>query len=166
MGSFNFLTYLTTGLFILSAIWNTSEGYSLRDVDDINEDFITPYYTHYDQLNELFNSLAKAYPNLAKVHSIGKSVEGRNLTVIEISENVNNRGLGEPMVKYVANMHGDEAVGRQLLVYLAQYLLHNYGRDERITKLVNTTDIYLMPSMNPDGFEKSQVIHRADNTHR
>lgn len=77
--------------------------------------------------------------------------------MLEISENVGQRSLGEPMVKYIANMHGDEAVGRELLIILGQYLLDQYGKDDRISRLVNETDIYLMPSMNPDGFEKSLV---------
>lgn len=139
-------------------------GYSIRDADVVSqrannevEDFVTPHYTHYEELGQLLKNLTETYPNLAKVHSVGKSVEGRDLLAIEISENVGVRKLGEPMVKYVANMHGDEAVGRQLVVYLAQYLLHNYGKNQRVTKLVNDTDIFLMPSMNPDGFEKSQV---------
>ena len=58
----------------------------------------------------------------------------------------------EPMVNYIGNIHGDETVGRQLILYLAQYLLHNYGTDPRITKLVDHTEIFLMPSSNPDGF--------------
>lgn len=133
-------------------------GYAINtEEDNTEENFIVPHYTHYEELKQLFNSLVQKYPNLAKVFSIGKSVEGRDLLVLEISENVRERKLYEPMVKYVANMHGDEAVGRELLVYLAQHLLHNYGKDERITKLVNNTDIFLMPSMNPDGFEKSEV---------
>ncbi|XP_023290053.1 carboxypeptidase D isoform X2 [Orussus abietinus] len=131
-------------------------SYSLRSTEKVNEDFITPHYSHYEELQNLFNELVEKYSNLAKIHSIGKSVEDKDLLVLEISENVNKRALGEPMVKYVANMHGDEAVGRQLLVFLAQYFLHNYGINERITRLVNNTDIYLMPSLNPDGFEKSQ----------
>ncbi|XP_034196331.2 carboxypeptidase D svr isoform X1 [Osmia lignaria lignaria] len=131
-------------------------GFVINSETTIEENFIIPHYTHYDKLKQLFSSLVESYPNLAKVSSIGKSVEGRDLLVFEISENVRERKLCEPMVKYVANMHGDEAVGRELLIYLAQYLLHNYGRDERITKLVNNTDIFLMPSMNPDGFEKSE----------
>ena len=56
------------------------------------------------------------------------------------------------MMKWVANMHGNEAVGRQLVMFMAQYLLENYGTDERVTRLVNTTDLWLMPSLNPDGF--------------
>ena len=49
-------------------------------------------------------------------------------------------------------MHGDETVGRQLLIYLAEYLLQQYGRNSRVTRLVDNTEIYLMPTMNPDGF--------------
>ncbi|KAK1121827.1 hypothetical protein K0M31_010139 [Melipona bicolor] len=138
--------------FLLIGVIN---GFVINSENKLDEDFIIPHYTHYEELQQLFNLLVLKYPNLAKVISIGKSVEGRDLLVLEISENVKERKLCEPMVKYVANMHGDEAVGRELLVYLAQYLLNNYGKDERVTKLVNNTDIYLMPSMNPDGFEKS-----------
>lgn len=122
-----------------------------------DDDYVTTSYTHYDELKRLFHSLEQRYPHLTRVFSIGKSVEGRDLLVLEISENVRQRKLGEPMVKYVANMHGDEAVGRELLVILGQYLLDRYGKDDRITRLVNRTDIYLMPSMNPDGFENSVV---------
>jgi len=56
-------------------------------------------------------------------------------------------------VKYVANMHGDESVGRENVLGLATYLVQNYGKDDRVTKLVDTTEIHLVASMNPDGFE-------------
>ena len=140
----------------------STSGYNLRSSSRVEDErFVSPRYTHYDDLKTLFKRLANTYPNLAKLHSIGKSVEGRDLLVLEISENVNNRGLGEPMVKYVANMHGDEAVGRQLMIYLAQYLLTNYDTNYRVARLVNNTDIFLMPSMNPDGYEKSKVSQHS-----
>lgn len=105
----------------------------------------------------LFNKLESSYPELAKVYSIGKSVEGRLLLVIQITQGVKDVHPERPAFKYVANMHGDESVGRELLIYLAQYLLANYGKHDRVTKLVNSTDIHLMPSLNPDGFELSKV---------
>lgn len=51
----------------------------------------------------------------------------------------------------------DETVGREMLIYLAQYLLDNYQILPEITNLVNTVDIWLVPSMNPDGYNRSQV---------
>ena len=52
-------------------------------------------------------------------------------------------------------MHGDETLGRQLLLYLAEYLAEGYGRNERVTRILDTTEVYLMPTMNPDGFARS-----------
>ena len=52
-------------------------------------------------------------------------------------------------------MHGNEVMGRQLIIYLAEYLLQNYGKDVRVTQIVDNIEIYLMPSMNPDGYARS-----------
>ncbi|XP_041971447.1 carboxypeptidase D-like isoform X2 [Aricia agestis] len=115
-----------------------------------------PKYMKYDELVDFFDTLQSSYPELAKVYSTGSSVEGRQLLVLQITEDVQGEHPERPSFKYVANIHGDEAVGRQLVIYLAQYLLLNYGKSDRITKLLNTTDIHLMPSLNPDGFEASK----------
>lgn len=123
-----------------------------------NETFLeNAHYHSTGELQDMFAKLSKEYPDLAKVHSIGSSSEGRDLTVFEITKNVRKRSILVPMFKYVANMHGDETVGREMLIYLAEYLLYNYGKISEVTQLVDTTDIFLMPSMNPDGFENSKV---------
>ena len=69
----------------------------------------------------------------------------------------------KPMVKYVGNIHGNEAVGKELLIHFAKYLLQSYSSPssnadfEAIKKLIDTTDIHILPSMNPDGFEHSMT---------
>ncbi|CAH1802479.1 unnamed protein product [Owenia fusiformis] len=115
----------------------------------------TDHYWKYNELTLMLQGFEKDYPKLAKLGNIGSSVEGRNLWYMHITHNVGTEDPSKPMFKYVGNMHGNEAVSRQILTYLIEYLLKQYGRDERLTKLVNTTNIFVMPTMNPDGFEKA-----------
>uniref|UniRef100_A0A6P7FUX0 Carboxypeptidase D n=1 Tax=Diabrotica virgifera virgifera TaxID=50390 RepID=A0A6P7FUX0_DIAVI len=142
-------------IIFLCVIFSLSETLSIRSAE--YEKFLeNPRYQNYDELTNLFKKLESEHPDLVKLRSVGKSVRNRDLWALEINSNVQNRTLLTPMFKYVANMHGDEAIGRQLMIYLALYLIHNYGTNDRVTRLVNSTDIYLMPSMNPDGYENSE----------
>ena len=87
------------------------------------------YQSHEEMIKRL-ERLQTQYPNLVRVESLGKSVRGKDLVYAKLSENVAQRGRGEPMFKFVANMHGDETLGRQMLLYLAEYLALHYENDE------------------------------------
>jgi carboxypeptidase D len=56
-------------------------------------------------------------------------------------------------------MHGDEVVGRELLIQLVQYLCDNYGKVDIVTQLVNTTRIHIVPTVNPDGYDVANATN-------
>ncbi|CAH1132734.1 unnamed protein product [Ceutorhynchus assimilis] len=125
-----------------------------------NEDFLeNPRYYDNDELTNVLKKLETEHPEIVGLSTVGQSVRGRELWALHINSNPNNRSVLTPMFKYVANMHGDETLGRQLMIYLAQYLVLNYGKNERVTWLVDNTDIHILPSMNPDGYASSQEGH-------
>ncbi|XP_061682787.1 carboxypeptidase D [Syngnathoides biaculeatus] len=113
-------------------------------------------YYNYVELTGRLRSYAEKYAHIANLSSVGRSVQGRELWVMRITKDPHVESPGKPRFKYIGNMHGDETVSRQVLVYLVEYLLTKYEEEPRIAELVNTTDIFIMPSMNPDGFELSR----------
>jgi len=113
-------------------------------------------FHNYTQLMDELDNLAESYPDIAKLYSLGQTAESRELLVMQISRGVNEQRVKlKPMMKLVANMHGNEAVGRELMLALSRYLLENYETDDRVANIIDNTDIHILPSLNPDGFEKS-----------
>ncbi|XP_045837144.1 probable carboxypeptidase X1 isoform X2 [Meles meles] len=109
---------------------------------------------NYKAMRKLMKQVNEKCPNITRVYSIGKSHQGLKLYVMEMSDQPGEHELGEPEVRYVAGMHGNEALGRELLLFLMQFLCHEYLRgDPRVTRLLTETRIHLLPSMNPDGYE-------------
>lgn len=111
------------------------------------------HYEKYDEFTRLLKCYHSKYPKITKLGSIGKSVQDRELWYMQITDNPGIQEDGEPMFKYVGNMHGNEVISRQILIYLIEYLCDNYDKNDRVKKLVDSTNIFILPSMNPDGFE-------------
>lgn len=112
---------------------------------------------HHDnrELNELLKEVNRKCPNITRLYELSRrSVRGWPLTVIEFTNHPGEHELLKPEFKYVANMHGNEVVGREMLLALANYMCQEYLKGKQdVMKLINSTRIHLLPSMNPDGWD-------------
>ncbi len=113
-----------------------------------------------DQVGQILQQVAAAHPEIARYYSLGNSVEGRPLHALEISRDVGVEAP-EPEVRLASTIHGNEPVQLENLLDLADYLTANYGADARVTGLVDSTDIHIVPCLNPDGL----VAGLRDNAH-
>ncbi|KAF7988823.1 hypothetical protein HCN44_007133 [Aphidius gifuensis] len=128
-------------------------GESLNSNDAYKVDF---RYHNYTEMYDFLLGTSSRYPNLTSLHSIGKTAQNRDLWVMVVSSSPHKHMIGKPNVKYVANIHGNEVVGRELMLHLIHLLVTRYGEDNYITWLLDNTRIHILPSMNPDGFEISK----------
>ncbi|XP_053952078.1 carboxypeptidase D isoform X1 [Anastrepha ludens] len=133
------------------------------------DDFFTPTkfeHHNFTEMEKFIHNTAESYPSITRLYSIGKSVEERDLWVMELFVTPGQHIAGVPEFKYVANMHGNEVVGKEMLLLLTKYMCERYGVDERITKLVNTTRMHFLYSMNPDGYEISREGDKSSGNGR
>jgi carboxypeptidase D len=107
-------------------------------------------YHNYDTMTPLLQHYADTYPAIVRMVNLGNSVQGRALWAMHITDSPDIEE-DEPEFKYVSTMHGNEPVGTEMCLYLIDLLCTSYGSDADLTDLVNTTDIWIVPLMNPDG---------------
>ena len=139
----------------LNSELKTPDKPSEQEIPEKNMSF---RHHNYEEMTWLLKDYSRKYSKIARLYDIGTSVQNRKLWVMEISNNPGQHEPGEPDVKYVANMHGDEAIGREMLLHLIKYLCRNYGVNSRVTDVVDSTRIHIMPSMNPDGYEMAAIL--------
>eukprot|EP01099_Mayorella_cantabrigiensis_P002738 TRINITY_DN2213_c0_g1_i1.p1 TRINITY_DN2213_c0_g1~~TRINITY_DN2213_c0_g1_i1.p1 ORF type:complete len:517 (-),score=97.54 TRINITY_DN2213_c0_g1_i1:149-1699(-) len=149
--------------------WRRDEnesGFTTRQDPKGTNPWVWNIHHNYNLMVQLLQEVHSKYPNITRLFSIGQSIQGRDLWMIELSDNPGVNEPGEPEFKYVANMHGDEVVGRELVLHLIVEMCETYYSDREnpadglwsrsnIRRLIDNTDIFLMPTMNPDGYERA-----------
>ncbi len=119
-------------------------------------------YHTYAEMETVLTTLEANYPDLADLDVMGTSIEGRNIYVLRISDNV-TLNEGEPEVLIMANHHAREIMTVDVTLRFAVYLLENYGTDPVITDLIDNRDIYIAPMINPDGHVYVEQHHTGDS---
>jgi hypothetical protein len=107
-------------------------------------------YPTYEVYVQMMENYAASYPDICNLESIGNTVDGRELLLLNISDNVDQQE-DEPEFFYTSTIHGDETAGFVLMLRFIDSLLTNYGSDPEITNYINNIDIYVNPNANPDG---------------
>ncbi|MFG3659943.1 M14 family metallopeptidase [Streptomyces sp. NPDC047706] len=109
-------------------------------------------YHNYAEMTSEINSAVAAYPGLVSQRVIGTSYQGRNIVAVKISDNVGT-DEAEPEVLFTHHQHAREHLTVEMALYLLRELTTDYGTDSRVTNLVNSREIWIVPDLNPDGGE-------------
>ncbi len=119
------------------------------------------YRYHFNELEDQLTAMADTYPDLTEKYSIGTSWRERDLWCLEItnekSKNENKTGIG-----IFANIHGGERESASSAMYTAWWTLLN-SKEDYVKKMLDNYILYVIPVINPDGYEESFVINTREN---
>ncbi|MEU2230217.1 M14 family metallopeptidase [Streptomyces vietnamensis] len=109
-------------------------------------------YHNYAETNAEIDQRLAAHPSIMRKQVIGKSYQGRDIVAIKVSDNVAT-DENEPEVLFTHHQHAREHLTVEMALYLLRELGAGYGTDPRITDMVNSREIWIVPDLNPDGGE-------------
>jgi hypothetical protein len=113
----------------------------------------------YDEINAVLDEMVSLFPNLITAkESLGQSLEGRDIWMAKISDNPGSNET-EPEVLYTALHHAREPVGAMQMLFYMWYLLENYDNDPFIQTIVDNTEMYFIPVVNPDGYVYNETTN-------
>lgn len=115
----------------------------------------------YDEINTRLEELSQLFPDLVTARQqigTGTSIEGRPLYFVKISDNPDFDDPEEPDVLIDALHHAREPAGMQQLFFYIYYLLENYETDADIKFIIDNTEIFFIPCVNPDGYLYNETI--------
>ncbi len=134
------------------------------------EDTRNPTWDRYHNTAEahaLLEGWAREYPTLTNLYSIGETLEGTPLLMLEITNEEAGDALEKPAYYYDGNIHAGELTAAEVALHFIWYVLDNYGSDERITRLLDTRTLYVRPKFNPDGADVAlNTLHSPRSTPR
>jgi murein tripeptide amidase MpaA len=109
------------------------------------------HYHNHAETTAILKNFGEEYKDLCKLYSIGKSFQGKEIWCMEITDYSTGAPDTKPGMYIDGNTHAGEVSGAEVCLFDIEYLLHNYGKDPLVTKLLKKRVFYILPKINPDG---------------
>ncbi|MFT5892382.1 MAG: carboxypeptidase T [Dokdonia sp.] len=158
-----------------NASCSQDSGVTYPTPDNFNLGSLGGYMTYQEFLDEL-DDMHDLYPNLITARdgisdfltegqsdtSVTPSIGGNRIEWVKISDNPNANNEGEAQILYTSIHHAREFATLSELIFYMWYLLENYDTNPEIQSIVNNTELYFVPVVNPDGYLHNQVLDPAN----
>jgi len=112
-------------------------------------------YKSYEEGCAFLEACVEKYPDLISIESIGTTWEGRPIMLATISRHVAYAKL-KPALLYTGTAHAREWIGHELAIEFIDHILSNYNNNPEILETLSQNTLYIVPCLNPDGFEYSR----------
>ncbi|CAA6803724.1 MAG: Carboxypeptidase A1 precursor (EC [uncultured Sulfurovum sp.] len=112
-------------------------------------------YKSYDEGCAFLKNCVEKYPNIISIQNIGSTWENRDIMLATISLDVAYANL-KPALLYTGTVHAREWIGHELAIEFIDYILKNYENNPKILETLSQNTLYIVPCLNPDGFEYSR----------
>jgi carboxypeptidase T len=121
---------------------------SLDYIMRLDEDYQSPA-----EIEQFLKDIHGRFPEITKLEIIGKSVEGRNIYALKISDNADLNEL-EPSILFNSMHHAREVMTPEIGIDIIDYLTSKYGQDQQVTNWIDQNEIWVLPMLNVDGNNK------------
>ncbi len=112
-----------------------------------------PQYKTYDRVVTHMKEVERRYPQIAKVYVIGKSIEGKEILAMHLTDQA-RRSMDKPSILFDSMHHAREVMTPEVTTDIINYLTQSVGRDARVRKWLTNYNIWVVPMVNPDGNDK------------
>ncbi|ALO43440.1 M14 family zinc carboxypeptidase [Pseudoalteromonas phenolica] len=112
-------------------------------------------YASYQDTIDFLQKAMSEHPHLIRLQSIGETWEGRPIMLVTLSLDVTYAD-DKPALLYTGTIHAREWIGNELAIKFIQYVIDNYRFNPKLQTALTRNTLYMVPCLNPDGFEYSR----------
>ena len=112
-------------------------------------------YISYNKGIELLKKYSNQFPNIINIRTIGTTHENREIVLATLCLDIENAD-NKPALLFTGTIHAREWIGHELSLKFIEYILDNFDTNPKIKEYLGRSTLYMVPCLNPDGFEYSR----------